>query len=85
LDELFDAQLIPQANINLKVKDKIKILNNENLKNLINKIANEIAPAGRVMVRASGTEEKIRIMIEHPNLSKANCYANQIKTLIDKI
>lgn len=85
LDQLFDAQIIPQTNMSLEVVDKIKILNNENLKNLINKIANEIAPIGRVMVRASGTEPKIRIMLEHPEKSKADKYANQIKEMIEKI
>lgn len=85
LEELFDAKLIPQCNINLDVKDKIKILNNEGLKNLINKIANEIAPAGRVLMRASGTEDKVRIMIEHPSLDEATAYANQIKDMILQI
>ena len=85
LDQLFDAKLIYQENINLQVKDKIKILNNENLKILANKIANEIAPAGRILIRASGTEDKIRIMIEYPNKQKAISFANQIKSLIQKI
>lgn len=85
LEELFDAKLIPQINLNLEVKDRIKILNNENLKNLTTKIGNEISPTGRILIRASGTEEKIRIMIEHPNRNKAIYYANQIKSLIEKI
>ncbi len=85
LEELFDAKLIPQSNIDVSVKDKIKILNNENLKIMANKIANEIAPAGRVLIRASGTEDKVRIMIEHPSIEKANSYAEQLKALILKI
>ena len=85
LEELFDATMIPQCNINLDVKDKIKVLNNEELKNLSNKIANEISPAGRVLIRASGTEDKVRIMVEHPNQESAKEYANQIKDTILKI
>lgn len=85
LEELFDAFLIPQVNINVKVKDKIKVMNNENLNNLINKIATEIAPAGRVMVRASGTEEKIRIMVECPSCTEAENYANELKSVIEEI
>lgn len=85
LDDLFDARLIPQININLCVKDKIKVMNNENLKILCNKIVNEIAPAGRILVRASGTENKIRIMIEYIDLEKATAYAEEIKNLIEKI
>lgn len=85
LPELFDAQLIAQCNINLPVKDKIKILNNEGLKTLSNQIANSIAPAGRVLIRASGTEEKVRIMVEHPNFSTAQTLAAQIEDFIRKI
>ncbi len=85
LEELFDAHLIPQCNINLPVKDKLKILNNENLKDLANKISTEISPSGRVLIRASGTEELVRIMVEHPSLQKATVYANQIKNFILKI
>lgn len=85
LDKLFDAMIIPQININLPVKDKIKVLNNEKLNNLTTQILSEIAPAGRILVRASGTEEKVRIMIEYPNIHDAENYANQIKTLIEKI
>lgn len=85
LQQLFDAQLIPQTNLNITVKDKIKVVNNEQLKNLTTDIANQIAPAGRVMVRASGTEKKIRIMVEAPSLAESENYANQIKTLIEKI
>ena len=85
LDELFDINLIYQENLNIPVKDKFKIMNNENLKILTNKIANELAPAGRLLIRASGTEDKIRIMVEYPSKQKAKLYANQIKTLIEKI
>ncbi len=85
LEELFDAQLIPQCNINVRVKDKLKILNNEELKNLTNKIVTEIAPAGRALVRASGTEELVRVMVEHPSVEKATEYANEIKNFIMKI
>ena len=85
LEELFDAKLIPQCNLNLDVKDKIKVLNNEALKNLANKIANEIAPAGRVLIRASGTENKVRVMVEHPDETQAAAYVEEIKSLIEKI
>lgn len=85
LEKLFDAQLIFQCNINLVVKDKIKVLNNEDLKNLSTKIINEIAPAGRLLIRASGTEDLIRVMVEHPSPQKAKAYAAQIENLIAKI
>lgn len=85
LDQLFDAKLIPQFNLNLPVKDKIKVLNNEGLKNLISDLSNKIAPAGRILVRASGTEEKVRVMMEFSDRQKAEEYLSQIKSQIETI
>ena len=54
---------VPQKLINVKVKDK-KIINNSKCKKAI-KLANDlIKNKGRLLVRASGTEPKIRIMCE---------------------
>lgn len=85
LEKLFDAKLTAQCNINMVVKDKIKIINSEMLTNLTNKISSEISPAGRVLVRASGTENKVRIMVEHQNQAQAEEYAKQIQTLIETL
>ena len=85
LPELFDAKLLPQANLNIVVKDKIKVVNNEELKELISNITYSISPSGRVLVRASGTENKIRIMVEHPSKNKATKLAREIKSLVLKI
>ena len=67
------------------VKDKIKVINNEKLRDLTSAICNKISPNGRVLVRASGTESKIRIMVEHQNLNKAKKYAKEIKSFVLKI
>ena len=63
----------------------MKVMNNEELRELISNISCTIQPAGRVLVRASGTENKIRIMVEYTSLAKAKKYAKEIKTLVLKI
>ena len=85
LSELFDANLLPQTNINCVVRDKMKVMNNEELRLLLSNISCAIGPAGRVLVRASGTENKIRIMVEHMSLNKTKKYAKEIKSLVMKI
>ena len=85
LKQLFDAIELPQCNINLPVKDKIKVLNNEQLKNLTNQMFCQIAPAGRILVRASGTEDLVRIMVEHPDQEIAESLAHEIKDFIEEI
>ena len=56
----------PQILENLVVKDK-SILNNTNVKNSIKIASNMIQGQGRMLVRKSGTEPKIRIMGESNN------------------
>ncbi len=63
---------VPQKLINIKVKNK-KIINSLKCKKAIKKAAGLIKGKGRLLVRASGTEPKIRIMCESFN-----------STLIDK-
>ena len=72
---------VPQKLLNIKVKDK-KIINSIKCKKAI-KIANQlIKNKGRLLVRPSGTEPKIRIMCESFNVSLMNkCIALVKKTI----
>ncbi len=62
--EVFKANLYPQVNINVIVGDKFKVLNSELLSKAVVKHNIELEGKGRIMIRASGTEPKIRIMVE---------------------
>jgi phosphoglucosamine mutase len=59
---------VPQKLINVKVKNK-KIINSFKCKKAIKLAKNLIKNKGRLLVRASGTEPKIRIMCESLNSS----------------
>ena len=54
---------VPQKLLNIKVKDK-KIINSTKCKNAIKLAKSIIKNKGRLLVRQSGTEPKIRIMCE---------------------
>ena len=59
---------VPQKLINVKVKNK-KIINSPKCKKAITMANNLLRNKGRLLVRASGTEPKIRIMCESFNSS----------------
>ena len=72
---------VPQKLLNIKVKDK-KIINSSKCKKAI-KVANElIKNNGRLLVRPSGTEPKVRIMCESFNISLMNKCLRIIKKTI---
>ncbi len=78
---LANFKKIPQVNIAIKVKNK-DIVNDKDLQSLIKEIESDIT-LGRVLVRPSGTEPKIRIMIEAPEIKVAKKYAADIEKLIE--
>ena len=71
---------IPQVNKAVNVENK-DIINDTDLQSLIKEIESDIT-VGRVLVRPSGTEPKIRIMIEAPEKKVAEKYIKDIKDLI---
>lgn len=85
LSQLFDAKLLYQVNKNFVVADKLKVLNSEKLSQAISQMLSEIAPAGRVLVRASGTEPKIRVMVEHVEQNQALKYMDKLEKIIKEI
>ena len=72
---------IPQINLAIKVKNK-DIVNDKDLQSLIKEIESDIT-VGRVLVRPSGTEPKIRIMIEAPEIKVAKKYVGDLEKLIE--
>ena len=77
---LANYKKIPQVNEAVNVENK-DIINDTDLQSLIKEIETDIT-VGRVLVRPSGTESKIRIMIEAPEKKVAEKYTKDIKDLI---
>lgn len=59
-----DISLFPQILKNVQVKNKDEMIANEDLQNLADKVKKELGNDGRLVLRKSGTENVIRIMIE---------------------
>ena len=86
IDELLlPIKIYPQVLKNVSVNDKQKVLNDMNVKNKINEIENKLGNDGRVLVRPSGTEMIIRVMVEAKTEEECEKYVNQITDEINKI
>jgi phosphoglucosamine mutase len=60
-------------------------MNSEVLRNLIAKYRLELGGSGRIMIRASGTEPKIRVMVESQNETLNETIANDLVATVKKI
>ena len=71
---------IPQINSSLAVSNK-DVINDKDIISFLKEIESDIT-VGRVLVRPSGTEAKIRIMVESSEKNIAKKYAKDIKNMI---
>ena len=79
-DILSNFTKIPQVNKAVVVSNK-DIVNDKDLKSLLKEVESDMT-VGRILVRPSGTESKIRIMVEAPEKKVAEKYATDIEKLI---
>ena len=70
---------MPQVNLNLEVTNK-DLVNDKDIIESVKKIESDLT-VGRVLIRPSGTENKIRIMIEANQEKVASKYANDLLKL----
>ena len=85
MSEAIKVKLYPQSNKNVVVKDKFRIMNSDELHLKIAEFDEELKGEGRIMLRASGTEPKIRVMVESKNAENNERIAKVLVSMIEKI
>jgi len=81
-DILRNYTKMPQVNINVDVDNK-DVLSDSDIQKKIKEIESDLT-VGRVLVRPSGTESKIRVMVESDDEITATKYAKDIATMFKK-
>jgi phosphoglucosamine mutase len=74
----------PQAQRNLRVKEKRPLEQLPGVLQLVAEAERELAGAGRVLLRYSGTEPKIRLLIEGRDGDRINSQADRIASVIEE-
>lgn len=74
-EELF---IYPQLLINVEVQDKEAALKDEGLLAQVDEVAKELGDEGRILVRPSGTEPLVRVMVEAKTDALCEKYVTQV-------
>lgn len=85
LSELAEVmQIFPQTLINVKVSDfgKARFPHDEEIKKAVAEAEKELGDDGRVLVRVSGTEPLVRVMLEGKDKTKIDTLAQELAAVI---
>lgn len=83
LKELADQVTIyPQKLVNIKVADKQVAMADEEVLAECKKVEDTLGNAGRILLRASGTENLVRVMVEASSDELTNLYCEQVAAII---
>lgn len=75
-------KVYPQVLLNVQVKDKSRYNDNDKIKKAINEQERELNETGRVIVRPSGTEPLVRVMVEGEDENKICKIAQKIADIV---
>jgi len=72
----------PQVLVNVKVAKKVDPNSNETIQKAVQSVEKELGDSGRVLLRASGTEPLIRVMIEGVNEDVVRKQAHELADVV---
>jgi phosphoglucosamine mutase len=77
-------KVYPQVLINVPEVDKSKVDSDPELQKVVQEAKSELGETGRVLLRASGTEPLVRVMVEAQDAGTAQSWAERIARVVEK-
>ena len=77
--------VLPQTLVNIKASPELKekLNTDSDIKTAIENVKKELGKSGRILVRASGTEPLIRVMLEGENIAEIKRLAREVAAVIE--
>lgn len=80
-----ELEHFPQLLEKVVVEDKLSVMNHEDVQKKIKEINDQLGSKGRILVRPSGTEPVIRIMVEATSSKLCESHVNDMISVINNI
>lgn len=75
-------KVLPQVLKNVRVTDKVAAQNDKVVQKAVSAVAEELGNTGRILVRESGTEPVVRVMVEAPDYDICQKYVDKVVDVI---
>ncbi len=76
------VKMLPQVTKNVRVSDKAAVRNNEAVQAAVAAVAERLGDTGRILLRESGTEPVMRVMVEAPSEGICNTCVDEVVDVI---
>ncbi|HYX93462.1 MAG TPA: phosphoglucosamine mutase [Geodermatophilus sp.] len=76
------VQRLPQTLVNVPVRDRLAVVESDEVAAAVNLCEAELGDAGRVLLRPSGTEQLVRVMVEAPTQERADAIARRLADVV---
>jgi phosphoglucosamine mutase len=73
---------LPQVLINVPVTDRLAVAESDEVAAAVNAVEEELGESGRVLLRPSGTEQLVRVMVEAPTQDQADEVAHRLAAVV---
>jgi phosphoglucosamine mutase len=76
------VQRLPQVLVNVHVADRTRIASSTAVKAAVVEAEAELGDDGRILLRPSGTEQLVRVMVEAPTQQQADAIAQRVVAVV---
>jgi phosphoglucosamine mutase len=76
---------LPQTLINVPVTDRMAVSESSAVAEAVNAVEAELGETGRVLLRPSGTEQLVRVMVEAPTQEQADAVAGRLAEVVARV
>jgi phosphoglucosamine mutase len=76
------VKMLPQVTKNVRVANKAAVRANEAVQKAVESVRERLGDAGRILLRESGTEPVMRVMVEAPSETQCNACVDEVVDVI---
>ncbi|MDS0132352.1 MULTISPECIES: phosphoglucosamine mutase [unclassified Amycolatopsis] len=76
---------LPQVLVNVPVADKAAVADSSEVRTAVGEVEAELGEEGRVLLRPSGTEQLVRVMVEAPAVATAQAAADRLAGIVSAV